>query len=112
MFTFYTDRFVSPTARGTTRGFLIFIRPQYKDDRGLLEHEKVHRKQFFKHGLFIHSLLYKFVPEYRIASEVEAFREQARWYEDDRLPHFAKIIATRYGLNVTEEAALKLLRDL
>ena len=55
--------------------------------------------------------MYLFVREYKLASEVEAFREQARWYDDDRLPYFAKIIATRYGLKVTEEDALKLLRE-
>ena len=110
MLTFYTDRFIPSTARGCCRGFMIFIRPQYREDRGLLEHEKVHRRQWLR-TLSLHSLLYLFVPEYKLHAEVEAFREQARWYEDDRLPHFAKIIATKYGLNVTEQAALKLLRE-
>lgn len=110
MFVFYTDRFVSEGARGCCRGPLIFIRPQYRDDRGLLEHEKVHRRQWLR-TLGIHSLLYLFVPEYKLASEVEAFKVQAECYTDDRLPYFAKIISTRYNLKVTEEAALKLLRE-
>ena len=107
---FYTDRFVPASARGCCRGFVIFVRPQYKDDRGLLEHEKVHRRQWLR-TLGLHSLLYLFVPEYKLAAEVEAFKEQSHYYNDDRLPYFAKIIATRYGLNVTEENALKLLRE-
>mgnify|MGYP000016941729 CR=1 FL=1 len=110
MFTFYTDRFIPSAARACAKGPFIFVRPQYRDDRGLLEHEKVHRSQWIR-TLSLHSWLYLFVPEYKLAAEIEAFREQARWYDDDRLPYFAKIISTRYGLNVTEEAALKLLRE-
>ena len=110
MFVFYTDRFIDQGSRGCCRGFLIFIRPQYRDDRGLLEHERVHRRQWFR-TLSLSSWLYLFVPEYRLAAEVEAYKEQARWFDDDRLPRFAKIISTRYGLKVTEEDALKLLRE-
>ena len=110
MFTYYTDRFVDIGARATTKGFFIFIRPQYADDRGLLEHELVHRRQWLK-SLSFSMWLYMWVPEYRLHAEVEAYKEQARWYEDDRLPKFAKIIATKYGLRVTEEDALKLLRE-
>jgi len=110
MLTYYTDRFVPNSARGCCRGFVIFISPQYKHDRGLLEHEKVHRSQWLR-TLGLSSFLYLFVPEYRLAAEVEAFKEQAQWYADDRLPHFAKIIATKYGLKVSEADALKLLRQ-
>ena len=107
---FYTNRFVSKGASGTTRAFLIFIRPERKGDRGLLEHEKVHRKQWFR-TLGLHSLLYLFVPEYKLASEVEAYKEQAQWYADDRLPKFAGFISRNYGLKITEEDALKLLQE-
>ena len=110
MFVFHQDRFVPEGAAGCCRGFVIFIRPKYKDDRGLLEHEKVHRRQWLR-TLGIHSFLYFFVPEYRLASEVEAYRVQAECYTDDRLPKFAKLIATKYGLKVTEENALQLLRE-
>jgi hypothetical protein len=109
MLTYYTNRFVPASARGCCRGFVIFIRPQYKNDRGLLEHEKVHRKQWLR-TLGLHSFCYAFVKECRLDSEVEAFNEQAKWYDDDRLPHFAKLIATRYNLRVTEAEALDLLK--
>ena len=110
MFTYYTDRFIDQGSRGCCRGPLIFIRPQYRDDRGLLEHEKVHRRQWLR-TLSLSSWLYLFVPEYRLAAEVEAYKVQAECYTDDRLPRFAKIISTKYDLKVTEEAALKLLRE-
>ena len=88
----------------------MFIRPQYRDDRGLLEHEKVHRRQWLR-TLGIHSLLYLFVPEYKLHCEVEAFKVQAECYTDDRLPKFAGYISRNYGLKVTEENALQLLRE-
>ena len=108
MLTFYTDRFIPSTARGCCRGFMIFIRPQYREDRGLLEHEKVHRRQWLR-TLSLHSWLYLFVPEYKLACEVEAYKEQAQWYPDDRLPKFAGFISRNYGLKITEEDSLKLL---
>lgn len=110
MLTFYTDRFVAKGAAGCARGPLIFIRPQYKDDRGLLEHEKVHRWQWLR-TLTLSSWLYKFVPEYRLHAEVEAYKEQAKWYEDDRLPKFAGFISRNYDLKISVENALKLLKE-
>jgi hypothetical protein len=97
-------------AAACARGPLIFIRPKYKGDLGILEHERVHRKQWLR-TLSLHSWLYLFVPEYRLACEVEAYKEQAKWYQDDRLPKFAGFISRNYGLKITEEAALKLLAD-
>lgn len=107
---FYQDRFVPEGAAGCARGFLIFIRPKYKDDKGLLEHEKLHVHQFWTGGLIIHSMRYKFSKKYRFASEVAAYAEQAKWYADDRRPKFARFIAESYGLDVTEYEALEALR--
>lgn len=92
------------------KGPFIFIRPKYKDDLGILAHEKVHRWQWLR-TLSLHSFLYLFVPEYKLAAEVEEYREQARWYDDDRMKKFAGFISRNYGLKVTEESALELLRE-
>jgi hypothetical protein len=40
---------VSPGAKATTRGFIIFVDPDFKDDPGLLPHEQVHVDQFWRH---------------------------------------------------------------
>lgn len=108
---FYTNRFIPKISRACARGPVIFVRPQYKDDRGLLEHEKVHVRQFWTKGLVVHSMRYVFSKKYRFACEVEAYAEQAKWYADDRRPKFAGFIATTYGLDVTAEAAESLLRE-
>lgn len=86
--------------QAATRGPFIFVRPEHKGDKGLIEHEKVHRKQFFR-TFGLHGLLYLFVPEYRLAAELEAFAEQAKHYPDDRTLKFAHLIASNYGLKIT-----------
>jgi hypothetical protein len=105
---FFTNRFIPKGFAGATRGLLIFIRPTYRDDKGLLEHEKVHRRQWLR-TLGLHSLLYLFVPDYKFRAEVEAYREQLKHYPDDRSQLFARYIANDYGLSVTEQEALDAL---
>ena len=86
---------------GVTQGPIIKILPKYKDDIGLLEHEKTHVWQWYfllavglllgtmltllvspslwpLFGLapFLHQLLYKLVRPYRCWCEVQAYRKQ------------------------------------
>jgi len=86
---------------GTAQGPLIKILSKYKDDTGLIEHEKTHVRQWYAvlglglllctlltllvapslwplYGLapFSHQLLYKFVRPYRCWCEVQAYRKQ------------------------------------
>jgi hypothetical protein len=116
-----------------TFGPLILMRPKYKDDRGLLEHELVHVRDWYWSllpglivsavmlylglpyfyapaiaGLFLLGGLY-YVPSIRLAEEVRAYREQIKYYPDDRRLLFAGFIANKYGLNIMAEQALKLL---
>lgn len=105
---FYTNFGVMAGFAGTTRGPFIFIRPEYKDDTGLLAHEKVHVRQWFR-TLGLHSFLYMLSDRYRLAAEVECYREQAKHYPDDRMPRFAVFISKYYGLSITVKDALGLL---
>lgn len=106
----YTARFVQQGFAATTRGPLVFIRPEYRQDIGLLEHERVHVRQWLR-TLGLHSLLYAVSKTYRLSAEVEAYREQSRHYPDDRLPLFARAIAEKYGLDISADAALARLRQ-
>lgn len=38
-FVFYTNRFIPKKFGASTYGIFVFIRPKYKNDEGLLEHE-------------------------------------------------------------------------
>jgi len=42
--------------------------------------------------------------------EVEAFKEQAKWYPYDRSHAFARLISTSYALEISVEKAEKLLK--
>ena len=112
--TFYTNHFIPPQSAGCVHIFLIpfiFIRPNYKDDAGLLAHEKLHVIQAWRNIIpSIHALRYLFSPSYRLACEVECYKKQATYYTDDRLPLFATFISKDYNLNITVQEALTLLQ--
>ena len=98
------------TVRGRAIGPFIQIRKVYKNDYGLYQHELEHVKQAFLGLFIIHGLLYLFSSKYKLWSEVQAFKKQASYYEDDRIPLFALAIATRYKLDVSVAEAERLLR--
>lgn len=70
---FYTTRFVRPGFAATTRGPLIFIRPEYRQDIGLLEHERVHVRQWLR-TIGLHSLLYAISKTYRLSADAALTR--------------------------------------
>lgn len=104
---FYTDRCIAERFGAQTYGPLIFIRPKYSFDVGLLEHEKTHVKQFWKNPFF--GLWYLFSKKARFEYEVQAFREQLK-YSPDKAELFASFLATKYNLGITQEQALVALK--
>jgi hypothetical protein len=108
--TFYTNFGVPEGSAGATRGPVIFIRPEKRGDEGLYRHELVHVRQSLAGLLVVHALFYALVPPYRLWCEVQAYREQSRYYLEDRIPLFARFIAEKYRLNITAAEAEKLLR--
>ena len=119
--TFYTNRFLDGNQVGAVRVFLlpvIFIRPEYKHDQGLLAHEQVHVSQAWG-NLFppIHAIRYALSEKYRLKCEVEAYRKQLQVNKEtgyrggfDYAPFYAKFIAEDYNISITPEAALGLLK--
>jgi hypothetical protein len=108
--TFYTNFGVPQGSAGATRGPVIFIRPEKRGDEGLYRHELTHVRQSLAGLLVVHALLYLLVPRYRLWCEVQAYREQLK-YSPGREARFARAIATKYNLQITPEAAEKLLRE-
>lgn len=121
-------------AGGCANGPVIRILDKYRNDRGIYQHELTHVLQWAfasmsglpiayllvsigrtdllylaSLSIALHSFLYRFVPAYRLWSEVQAYREQARWYQDDRRPLFARFIADDYGLVVDQLKVLSML---
>lgn len=105
---FYTHKCIADRFGAQTYGPLIFIRPQHSLDKGLLEHEKIHVKQFWKNPLF--GLWYLFSKKSRFAYEVEAFKEQLK-YNPEHLDLYASFLSTKYTLGITKEQALSALKS-
>jgi len=102
---FYTDFLVSRNAGGTTYGPFAFIRPKYRDEEGMFQHEMVHTRQFWRYFGLQHLFMTQ------LERELEAYKVQLRYYTYDRLPLFAYYLSHNYPkIHITEDEALKLLR--
>jgi len=129
--TLYTNNLPAQFA-GTAQGFVVKIRPQYKDDKALHEHEYTHVKQWYKWlfawllitgllvigtyeqlgyalaplaiaGVGVHGLLYLLVPSYKLHAEAEAYAVQVKHGAD--IDKMANGLATWYGLDITQSEA-------
>ena len=131
----YTEKLATGFG-GTAQGPLIKILSKYKDDAGLIEHEKTHVRQWYAvlgiglllctllmllvsaalwplYGLalFSHQLLYKFVRPYRRWCEVKAYRKQIAigGYASNEFAVTA--LVEKYGLRLGADEARALLID-
>ena len=118
---------------GTAQGPLIKILPKYKNDVGLIEHEKTHVRQWYTvtaagvllstllaffvsasllplYGMspFSHRLLYKFFRPYRRWCEVQAYRKQIATggYVSNEFAVTALVEKYDLGLSVDKAKAL------
>lgn len=87
VFVFYTERFVPMGGVNYVFGPLCFIliKPKYKNDKGLHNHEMVHVKQHWR-TCWAHFFKYISSDKYRLHSEAEAYAEQYASYPDKK--HF------------------------
>ena len=81
----YTDR-LPQNSNGCANGPIIRIRPAYKGDEGLKQHEICHVHQWWR-TLGLHSLLYLVSKRYRLRAEVEAYREQLKYNPENILKY-------------------------
>lgn len=118
---------------GTAQGPLIKLLTKYKDDVGLIEHEKTHVRQWYAvlgiglllctllmllvspclwplYGLapVLYQLLYKFVRPFRRWCEVRAYRKQIKTGGYTNNDFAANALADKYtlGLSVADARAL------
>ena len=98
---------------GYTRLWFIHIRPKYKDDKGIHEHELLHVAYWWKYGV-IGRLLYKFSKKWRLNEEVAAYKEQLKYAPAIHNPGYyrdmyAGFIADDYNLDISKGDVLKIL---
>lgn len=109
-FVFYTDLFVPKRFGALTVGPLVFIRPRYRDtDPGLLAHELVHVRQFWRNPLM--GIWYQLSQRSRLEYELEAFVAQIKCYPSPDIDWYANMLATKYRLEISKEQARQLLLD-
>ena len=111
----YTDENMKEGQGGYAKFWFIRIRPKYKDDKGILAHELEHVKQFWRRGIYFHSLRYLLSKDYRLDCEVEAYKEQLKYAPATTDPDtyrkmYAGFIAKGYNLKITTEEAENKLR--
>ena len=108
----YTDRIPEGFA-GMANAMIVRIRPKFKSDAGLLQHELTHVKQSYRLFFLFSSLLYLLDDDYRLYAEVEAYCKQLEYSQDKDadVDLFAWFISTKYDLNVSQEAAAVFLKD-
>ena len=94
------------------KNFDIYVLEEHKNDRGLIEHERVHIQQKRKDPLN-HARRYERDQDYRLQCEIEAYREQIKWYpknEKENLKvRFAWYLSEWYDLRITQDEAYELL---
>lgn len=129
----YTDN-IPAEFGGESYGPLIKLRPKYADDQGLLEHEKVHVRQWYvmtaaalaSVGIFAllvspsllplaglapacHTLLYKFGRPYRQWCEVRAYRKQIAYGGEASSAFAVTALVEKYDLHLDWQEATALL---
>lgn len=132
--TIYTDNLPSDVG-GCANAFVVRIRNKYRDDSGIHAHEAEHVRQWWmgvvigvlaalaissipsvwpaywplalSAGCGLHPLAYLLFPRYRLWAEARAYRIQLKHYPDDRSLLFAGFLASKYGLGVSVDEALK-----
>jgi len=109
----YTDD-MSEDFAGITKRFIIKIRLKNRNDNGLLQHELVHVKQWYR-TFMLHSLLYNLSKKYRLNSEIEAYIVQLKVNKEegkeDYIDFYAKRITEIYNLSLTTFEVKEILED-
>lgn len=104
----YTNALIPARYDAYSVGPIILIREHQIRNRGLLEHECTHVRQFWR-TLGLCGLLRLVSKRCRLRYEVEAYREQLKWAGQHQAPVFAYYLCRNYGLRITREQALEAL---
>ena len=106
---FFTDRLPQGVG-GRSYWLFALIRPKYREDEGLIQHELEHSRQAWKLPL-LHQLMYRFSKEYALACEAQAYRVQTKYPAGPGLPPISVANAAQrlrsgiYEFSLTQEEA-------
>lgn len=118
VFVFYTEKFVPMGGITYTFGPLcvILIKPKYKDDEGILNHQMVHVNQHWR-MTWLHRAKYKKSDKYRFESEAEAYAAQYGSNPDKKhFDLFVEFMLEKYKLpfaqRTIEGGLLRMIKEL
>jgi len=107
---FYNLRFTDSMPdwkAGYSRAWFIRIRPEYKEDKGLLAHEIEHTRHWW-YSLGFSSILYLLSKRFRLWAEVQCYKVQLEYAADreEARRAYALRLAAHYTLGITVSEAL------
>jgi hypothetical protein len=105
---FYTDRFIPERYDAINLFFVILIRPEFKDDKALLEHERVHTRQVLR-TFGLHIIMYHASKKWRLKSELEAYKVSVKYGMP--IDHAALLISNNYDLEISPTNAALMLAN-
>ena len=91
----------------------IVIRPKYKDDVGIHNHEICHATQYKRD--WFHALKYKFSAKYRLEAELEAYTEQIKAYSYTNIGQAMWIVnalVNKYDLDYSMDYLMERVKGL
>ena len=86
---------------------LILVRPEHKDNRALLAHERQHQLQMQQLGVYYFTWKYLTDRQFRQAMEVEAYKISIACGENKAF--CARYLSERYWLGINFDEAMALL---
>jgi hypothetical protein len=100
-------RFIPQCFDAVTCWPFIFVRPEWRQDAALIEHEMVHYKEQRNCGVLPWLLLYACSKAFRLGAEVRGYKAQikAHGITADEAAQYLM----RYGTDITRERALAML---
>lgn len=99
---FYTNWFIPNRYGAISLGFFVLIRPEYKGNTALLEHELQHCRQFWR-TLWVHAPLYFLSKRYRLYAECDAYAVQIKY--GGSYDWAIQMLTNYYNLNISEREA-------
>lgn len=97
-----TNLFVPKRFKAYTVGFVILVRPEFRDNKGLMAHELVHVAQFWRNPLM--GWFYRFSVKHRYKYELEAHQAQYR-HSPELAVFLANNLTDNYNLKITFQQA-------
>ena len=96
-----------PTGGFTLSQHVIFIKTKYKNDYGLLAHERRHQVQMRRVGTLWFAWRYLTHQPFRLQAEIEAYRVQIGCGAD--VDKMAALLAMGYRIGLSQSAAREML---